>query len=262
MFVNHMPRFEPLSQEALATIEAGAERLGSEVGVQFDHPRALELFAQAGQTVEGDTVRFDPGFLRAQAAQAPEVFSLHARNPARDVTVGGNHMMFGPAQGPPFVRVDGVRRDGTMADLERLIMLTQLTDALDTPGRNILEPNDVPLDSRHLVRALAAIRLTDRVWAGEPSSETAARDCLRMFEIAHGGRAAIEQRPVLLANVNVNSPLRFDVRMLEGLVTYAEAGQAIIVTPFLLMGAMRPSPFPRRSSSRPRRRSPASRWCS
>src|SRR3712207_7609313 len=58
------------------------------------------------------------------------------------------------SQGPPFVRVDGVRRDGTMADLERLLMLTQLTDALDTPGRNILEPNDVPLDSRHLVRAL------------------------------------------------------------------------------------------------------------
>ena len=244
MFVNHMPRFEPLSQEALATIEAGAERLGSEVGVQFDHPRALKLFAEAGQTVEGDTVRFDPGFLRAQAAHAPEVFTLHARNPARDVTVGGDHMMFGPAQGPPFVRVDGVRRDGTMADLERLIKLTQLTDALDTPGRNILEPNDVPLDSRHLVRALAAIRLTDRVWAGEPSSETAARDCLRMIEIAHGGRDAIEQRPVLLANVNVNSPLRFDVRMLEGLVTYAEAGQAIIVTPFLLMGAMAPVAVP------------------
>jgi trimethylamine--corrinoid protein Co-methyltransferase len=244
MFVNQMPRFEPLSEEALGTIEAGAERLGTEVGVQFDHPRALEAFAAAGQTVDGNTVRFDPGFLRAQAARAPEVFSLHARNPARDVTVGGNHMMFGPAQGPPFVRVDGVRRDGTMADLERLIMLTQLTDALDTPGRNILEPNDVPLDSRHLVRALAAIRLTDRVWAGEPSSETAARDCLRMIEIVHGGREAIEQRPVLLANVNVNSPLRFDVRMLEGLVTYADAGQAIIVTPFLLMGAMAPVAVP------------------
>ncbi len=244
MFVNHMPRFEPLSEQALATIEAGAERLAAEVGVQFDHPRALELFAAAGQTVEGNTVRFDPGFLRAHAAQAPETFSLRARNPARDVTVGGNQMMFGPAQGPPFVRVDGVRRDGTMADLERLIKLTQLTDSLDTPGRNILEPNDVPLDSRHLVRALAAIRLTDRVWAGEPSSEGAARDCLRMIAIVHGGREAIEGNPVLLANVNVNSPLRFDIRMLEGLVTYAEAGQAIIVTPFLLMGAMAPVAVP------------------
>ena len=98
----------------------------------------------------------------------------------------------------------------------------------------------MPLDSRHLVRTLASIRLTDRVWAGEPSSETAAHDCLRLAEIVFGGREQIEREPVIFANVNVNSPLRFDSRMLEGLVTYAEAGQAVIVTPFLLMGAMAP----------------------
>ena len=74
------------------------------------------------------------------------------------------------ANGPPFVRVGGERRDGTMADLEQFLMLTQMTDVLDTPGRSIVEPNDVPLDVRHLLRALEAIRLTDRVWSGEPSS--------------------------------------------------------------------------------------------
>ena len=166
-----MPRFEPLSEEALATIEGGWERLGSEVGVRFDHARAIELFQAAGQTVDGPVVRFDPGFLAAQAAFAPAEFSLHARNPERDFIVGGDHMIFGPANGPPFVRVNGERRDGTMADLEQLLKLTQMTDALDTPGRNILEPNDVALDVRHLLRALAAARLTDRVWSGEPSSE-------------------------------------------------------------------------------------------
>ena len=134
-----MPRFEPLSEESLDTLERGWERLATEVGVRFDHPRALELFREAGQTVNEQTVRFDPGFLRAQAALAPPTFSMHARNPARDLTIGGDHMIFGPAQGPPFVRLDGVRRDGTMADLESLLKLTHLTDNLDTPGRNILE---------------------------------------------------------------------------------------------------------------------------
>jgi trimethylamine--corrinoid protein Co-methyltransferase len=244
MFLNRVPRYEPLSAEAIDTLERGAERLATEIGVRFDHPRALELFAQAGQTVEGETVRFDPGFLREQARLAPETFTLRARNPARDLVVGGEYMVFGPAQGPPFVRIGDTRRDGTMADLERLLMLTQMTDALDTPGRNILEPNDVPLDSRHLVRSLAAIRLTDRVWAGEPSSEVAAQDCLRMIAIVHGEDTIDPSRPALLANVNVNSPLHFDVRMLEGLMTYAEAGQAVIVTPFLLMGAMAPVSVP------------------
>src|SRR5438874_729659 len=244
MFVNRLPRFEPLGEEALATVEAGVDRLAAEVGVQFDHPRALELFRAAGQTVDDSCVRFDPGFLRAQAAHAPDRFSLRARNPARDLVIGGDYMIFAPAQGPPFVRVDGVRRDGTMADLEALLKLTQLTSALDTPGRNVLEPNDVPLDVRHLLRALASIRLTDRVWSGEPSSEVAAADCLRMAEIVFGGREAIEREPVLFANCNVNSPLRFDSRMLEGVLNYGAAGQAVIVTPFLLMGAMAPVSVP------------------
>jgi trimethylamine--corrinoid protein Co-methyltransferase len=238
---NTLPRFEPLSEEALDAIDRGVDRLASEVGVQFDHPRALELFAEAGQSIEGDQVRFDPAFLREQAARAPSEFTMRARNAERDIVVGGDHMVFCPVQGPPFVRVDGERRDGTMHDLEQLMKLVQLTPALDTPGRNMLEPNDIPLDSRHLLRALAAIRLTDRVWSGEPSSETAARDCIRLAEIANGG---LGDDPVMFANVNVNSPLRFDVRMLEGLIAYAEAGQAVIVTPFLLMGAMAPVAVP------------------
>ena len=244
MFRNLMPRFEPLSEEALAVIDAGVDRLAAEVGVQFDHPRALELFREAGQSVDESCVRFDPGFLRATAALAPAEFRMHARNEARDLVIGGDHMIFAPAQGPPFVRIGSERRDGTLADVESLLQLTHLTDSLDTPGRNILEPNDVPLDVRHLVRSLAAIRLTDRVWSGEPSSEETAADCLRLAEIVFGGREAIEETPVLFVNCNVNSPLRFDSRMLEGILNYAAAGQAVIVTPFLLMGAMAPVSVP------------------
>jgi trimethylamine--corrinoid protein Co-methyltransferase len=236
-----MPRFEPLSEGAIETIEAGVDRLAAEVGVRFDHPRALELFEEAGQSVEEGIVRFDRGFLRAQAALAPAEFAMRARQPSRDLVIGGDHMIFCPAQGPPFVRAGGERRDGTLADLELLLKLTQVSEVLDTPGRNILEPNDVPLDVRHLLRALAAIRLTDRVWSGEPSSTVAAEDCLRLAEIVFGD---LEGPPVLFANCNVNSPLHFDVRMLEGILGYAAAGQAVIVTPFLLMGAMAPVSVP------------------
>src|SRR4051812_9557984 len=130
MFLNRMPRFDVLSEEALARIGGGWERLAQEVGVRFDHPRALELFAGAGQTVDGEVVRFDPGFLRAQAARAPATFTLHARNPARDLTIGGAAMVFGAVNGPPFVRLDGERRDGTMADLENLLRLAHMADVI------------------------------------------------------------------------------------------------------------------------------------
>jgi trimethylamine--corrinoid protein Co-methyltransferase len=115
---------------------------------------------------------------------------------------------------------------------------------LDTPGGNICEPDDVPLDSRHLVQTLALIVHSDKIFKGTPMSRTASEDTLRMAEILAGGREALERRPVLFANVNVNSPLRYDVRMLEALLAYGAAGQPVIVTPFLLMGAMAPVSIP------------------
>ena len=245
MLTNRMPRYEPLSEEALALIHAGWKRLGREVGVQFDNPDALRLFRDAGQDVADDgTVRFDPDFLLAQAAKAPAEFGMRARNHERDLEIGGDRMMFCAVQGPPFVRRGVERRDGTLADFDDLLRLVQMDPNLDTPGRNVLEPNDVPLDSRHLVRALSMIRLTDRVWAGEPSSGQAAADCLRMAEIVHGPGSLDGDRPLLFANCNVNSPLRFDARMLDGILNYGAAGQAIIITPFLLMGAMAPVSTP------------------
>lgn len=244
MITNPLPRFEPLTEEDLAIIEQGWERLAREVGVRFDHPEALRLFAEAGQTVDDGVVRFDPGFLRAQAAKAPAEFTMRARNATRDLAIGGDAMIFCAAQGPPFVRDGHERREGTLADLERFLMMTQASGVLDTPGRNIVEPNDLPLDVRHLVRALQAIRLTDLVWAGEASSAVGAEDCLAMASIVFGGREEIERDPVLFANCNVNSPLHFDERMLEGILAYAAAGQAVLITPFLLMGAMAPVSVP------------------
>lgn len=241
MFLNTMPRWEPLGADALAAVERGSEHLLSEVGVRFDHPRAREVFAAAGQRVdEDDRVRLDPAFVREVVSSAPLEFEVCARNSERDLTVGGDHMVFGATNGPPFVCEGSTRREAVMDDVVKLLKLTQMSSVLDTPGRNIVEPGDVPLDVRHLVRAAAATKYTDRVWSGEVSSGAKAKDCLRIAEIVHGGRTLIDGKPVLLANVNVNSPLHYDGSMLDGLLAYADAGQAIIVTPFLLMGAMSP----------------------
>ena len=116
MFENTMPRYEILSQDAMASLETAWRRLMTEVGVEFMHDDALELFRKAGQKVVDKTVFLDPEFVLAQVAKAPKEFDVQARNPANNVHIGGNMMAFSGVYGPPFVREGAVRRDAMMDD--------------------------------------------------------------------------------------------------------------------------------------------------
>ena len=53
MFVNRMPRYEILSEDAVATLDGGWRRIVSELGIEFLLPEAVDAFAQAGQKVDG-----------------------------------------------------------------------------------------------------------------------------------------------------------------------------------------------------------------
>lgn len=244
MFTNRMPRYEILSAEAMETLERGWRRLISEVGVEFMTDRALEEFRRAGQRVEERTVHLDPDFVLEQVARAPREFDVHARNPERSIHLGGDTMTFGAVYGPPFVRRGEVRRDGTMEDFTNFARLAQSFDVLDSAGGVVCEPNDLPLDSRHLDMTYALMTLTDKVYMGNVVSGTNARDTIAMGEILFGGREQIERNPVSISLINCNSPLRWDDRMLDAMVEYCEAGQPVVLTPFLLMGAMSPVTIP------------------
>ena len=243
MFSYGARRVEPLDEAAVETITRGWRRLIWEIGVQFDHPEARRRFSDAGQMVEGDVVRLDPDFVLEQVGRAPRSFTLLARNPARDVVVAEHSAAFLPAQGAPFVRRGGVRREATLADFEDLVRLAQHLDVIDSPGVLPCEPNDRPLDSRHLDMAQALYVLSDKPVMGAQISAEAASDSIALARMALRHRLGGDGA-VVSCNINVNSPLRYDGRMLEALLVHAEAGSAIVVTPFLLMGAMAPVTIP------------------
>jgi trimethylamine---corrinoid protein Co-methyltransferase len=244
MFVNRMPRYEILSEEAMATLDRGWRRIVSEIGVEFILPEAVEVFAAAGQKTEDATVWLDPDFVMEQVGKVPKEFDLRARNPERSLHVGGEGMAFGSVYGPPFVREGEVRREATMADFENFCRLSQSFPQLDSAGGTICEPNDVPLDSRHLDMVFALQTLTDKPYMGSVTSGPNAADTIAMTELLHGGREAIEQTPAVISLINVNSPLRYDDRMLSAMFEYVRAGQPVVITPFLLMGAMSPVSVP------------------
>ena len=248
MFVNRMPRYEILSPNAMEVLERGWQRIVSEIGIDFDHPEAVEHFRKAGQRVEGTVVHLDPEFVLETIRTAPPVFDLQARNPAHTVRIGGDHMAFTAVSGSPFFREGDTRREGTLADLTTIVKLVQHYGVLDLPGTPSVEPNDLPLDSRHLDMMYLYATMTDKPFFGSALSTVNALDCLEMARITHRGRPIYDPAPAdggpplttMPTIVNVNSPLRYDTRMLEALLAYSAAGQPVVVTPFLLMGAMAP----------------------
>jgi trimethylamine--corrinoid protein Co-methyltransferase len=244
MFRNQMPRYEVLSAEAMSKLDAGWRRLVTEVGVEFMSDRALDLFRKAGQKVVDNTVFLDPDFVLEQIAKAPREFDIQARNPENTVHVGGDSMVFSAVYGPPFVREGAVRRDATMADYRNFAKLSQSFGALDSAGGVVCEPNDVPLDSRHLDMVYALQTLTDKIYMGNVVSGVNAADTIAMSEILFGSRESIEKTPATISLINCNSPLRWDDRMLDAQFEYSAANQPVILTPFILMGAMSPVTIP------------------
>src|SRR6201998_1407314 len=244
MFVNTMPRYEILSADAIGVLDRGWRRIVCESGIQFAKPEAVELFAKAGQRTDGDVVFLDPEFVLEQVAKAPREFDVQARNPANNVHIGGDHMVFSAVYGCPFVRDGDVRRDATLQDFRQLASLSQAYDELDSAGGVICEPNDAPLDSRHLDMTYALHTLTDKIYMGNVVSGPNAADTIAMTSILFGGRDAIKRVPATISLINCNSPLRWDDRMLDAQFEYNRAAQPVVLTPFLLMGAMSPVTIP------------------
>lgn len=237
----NIPTYDILSEENLLRIEAVADRILAEIGIEFrDDPAALDLWRRAGAEIEGVRVRFPKGMLREILSSAPATFTQHARNPANNVEIGGNAVVFSPAYGSPFVMdLDKGRRYGTIEDFRNLIKLAQSSPWLHHSGGTICEPVDVPVNKRHLDMVYSHIKYSDRPFMGSVTAEERAEESIEMARILFGADF-VDRNCVILGNVNVNSPLVWDGTMTKALRAYARANQAAVIVPFILGGAMGP----------------------
>lgn len=246
MITHTAPKYEYLPAQDIETIHETTMRVLEEFGIAFNHDAAVDILEQAGCEVDRDAipaplVKFSREFVMEKIAQAPSEFTIHARNPKNNIILGGNHMVMAPVYGPPNVQdLDKGRREATMEDYCNFVKLAQYLPDLDNAGGVIVEPNDEPQPTRHLDMIYALLTLSDKTFMGNVVSAENANDTIEMASIVFGGREKIARNPVLLALINVNSPRLYDTRMLDSLVTYAQARQPLIITPFILAGAMSP----------------------
>lgn len=238
-----IPPYELLGEESLAAVEACADRLLQEIGMEIRGDReAIALWKAAGADIEGEwRVRVPAGLARAIVARsAPRDFIQHARNPARNVRIGGDSTVLAPAYGSPFVAdAEGGRRYGTLEDFRNFVKLAYLTPWLHHSGGTVCEPVDLPVNKRHLDMLYAHMRLSDKPFMGAVTTAARAADSIEMCRVLFGAEF-VDRNCVILGNVNVNSPLVLDGEASRVIRTYAAANQAAVCVPFILGGAMGP----------------------
>ncbi|CUH53389.1 trimethylamine methyltransferase family protein [Shimia marina] len=239
----NIPLTEILNEEALEIIERNADILLEEVGVNFvNNKAALDRWKEAGADVDYDAerVRIPRGMARELCKTAPSRIIQHARNPERNVEIGGNTLVCAPVYGPPFVRdAEGGRRYATMADFEKFVKLGYMSKWLHHSGGTVCEPTDVPVNKRHLDMLLAHMTLSDKPFMGSVTEPSRAQDSVEMCEILFG-KEFVQENTVMTSLINVNSPMTFDDIMMGALEVYAKNNQACIVSPFIVGGAMAP----------------------
>ena len=236
-----IPPYEIATEEQLALIHDKSMQILEEGGIAFYYEPALKILREHGVRVDEDQVAyFDRDLLMEYVKKAPSQFTWGARNPARNVEIGGNSVCFAPVAGPPYVHdVKRGRRDGTRQDQINFIKLAQAGKYIHTTGTETCAMTDVAIEHRHLYLVYDHFKYGDKPVMGQYGIGLMADDSVGMAEVVFG-KERLEAGPVLHGIINVSSPRRLDDRMLSTAISFASRNQIIDVTPFILSGAMGP----------------------
>ena len=234
---------EPLDEAGIAALHDGAMRILEEIGVAFLNPEALEIFRAAGCRVEGELVRMDRDFVMEMVGKAPSSFTLTPRNPDRKLVIGENYILFGNVSSPPnyWDMEIGRKVPGTREQCANLLKLTQYFNCIHFAGGYPVEPVDLHASIRHLDVLFDKLTLTDKVMHAYSLGPERVEDVMEMVRIAGGlSHEEFEATPRMYTNINSTSPLKHDHPMIDGCLRLIRRGQAVIVSPFTLAGAMAP----------------------
>ncbi|NND91171.1 MAG: trimethylamine methyltransferase family protein [Granulosicoccus sp.] len=239
-----MRAVELASADEVEALHDSSLRLLRDTGIAVLHDQARAMMIAAGATGDSDgvRVRFDPELVLDLVAQAPASFTLHARNPAHDIVIGGDYLsFFMMASAPNASCMDKGRRTGNQQDFRDFLKLSQLHNILHGNGGYPCEPVDVHASIRHLDCIEDLLTLTDKSFCIYSLGAERNRDAIEMTRIGRGvSMEELMQQPSVWTVINTNSPLQLDIPMMQGIIEMSSMGQPVVITPFTLAGAMAP----------------------
>ena len=219
-------------------------KIFKEIGIAFHSDNALDIFKKHGIKVDGNKVHFDPEHIENALKTIPSEFTIHARDPKKSVTIGGNHLVITPGYGSPFIMEKGEQRRAVLEDYVNFCKLVQTSKHIDMNGMLMGDPSDREADKGHLDMVFSNIVNSDKPFIGSSVSEKAAIDTIELASIALGGKENIQDKPVTMGIISSLSPLQYASEMAEALIVYAEHGQVNMVAQLCQAGATAPVTLP------------------
>ncbi|MBE9524616.1 MAG: trimethylamine methyltransferase family protein, partial [Chloroflexi bacterium] len=229
---------EFLSLADIQAIHDTSMELLNTVGIKFPQDEALHIFQEHGFKVDGETVYMTEEQVMAAISSTPAGFTIHARNPQRDIQIGGGRPVFAPGYGAPFlVDFETGKRVPTLEDYHNLAKLAHALPHQDMSGHLMVEPQDIPSETANIQMLHANMIHSDKPFIGSTEGTAGANHTLEMIKILFGEQDG-EARTCGL--INSLSPLGFGSDMIEALIAYARAHQPVIVAALIMAGSTGP----------------------
>ncbi len=249
--VNQLPWSQPrmtlepsriLSDDQLEAIHQNSLRVLEEIGIDVLFPEARDILAHAGASVREERVRIGREVIEEAIKSPPPEFTFYARNPSRNIQIGGKWIAFGPVGGPPNCSdLDRGRRPGALDDNSNFLKLSQFFNCIHTSGDGSVDALDVPSPVRHLHIMRNKMHFSDKVPFVYSTGRERLLDSLEIIRLARGiTEEQMREEPSAYTVINTNSPLKLDNPMAMGIIEMARRNQICVVTPFTLLGAMAP----------------------
>lgn len=232
------------SADEIESLHEASLRLLRDTGIAVLHDDARAMMVAAGATLgtNGIQVHFEPELIVSLISSVPKQFTLHARNPAHDLIIGGDYLsFFMMASAPNASCLEKGRRTGNQQDFQNFLKLSQMHNVLHGNGGYPCEPVDVHASVRHLDCVYDLLTLTDKSFCIYSLGEMRNRDAIEMTRIGRGVSVEeLQEQPSVWTVINTNSPLQLDIPMMQGIIEMSSMGQPVVITPFTLSGAMAP----------------------
>ncbi|MBN2185906.1 MAG: trimethylamine methyltransferase family protein [Dehalococcoidia bacterium] len=235
--------FKPLTDEAISMVHQTAMRIIEEVGFEVNSKTALDLFEQAGASVDREMrrVRLPESRVMELIRTAPSEITLCGQHEQHDIALGDQRVYAGTGGTALYVYHPDTDTKQA-ATLEDLRSIAKLVDGLDNIHFFLLPtyPTELSLDCVDVNRFFTGMDNTAKHVMGGVYTVDGVRQVIRMAEIIAGSAEKLRERPLISMITCSISPLKMDSTYGDLLLTIAKSGVPLACPAEPLCGATSP----------------------